>query len=99
MANSRYPTGGVIGANTAEPTPVDPPSGIEAKQFQLGQVEFGADNTRWAYGVASGSVATGTCTYNATTFAITDAAGNYTADVALADGQEGWVRITAGANP
>ena len=99
MANPRYPTGGVIGANTAEPTPVSPPSGIEKQQFQLGQVEFGAGNTRWAYGVASGAVATGTCTYNATTFAITDTAGNYTADTALADGQEGWVRLTAGANP
>ena len=101
MANSRFPTGGVIGANTAAPTPTNlgVQSGISAQQFQLGQVEFGVGNTQWAYGVASGAVATGSCTYNPTTFAITDAAGNYTADTALTDGQEGWVRLTAGANP
>lgn len=98
MANSRFPTGGVIGANTEEPTPVDPPSGIEAEQFQLGQAEFGAGNTQWAYGKASAAISAGVCTFNATTFAITAAAGNHTAPVALADGQEGWVYLTAGAN-
>lgn len=98
MANARYPTGGVIGANTATPTPNPAPNGIQGQQFQLGQAEFGAGNTQWAYGVASGAVS-GTCTYNPTTFAITDAAGNYTAPVALVDGQEGWVYLTAGANP
>lgn len=99
MANARYPTGGVIGANTAEPTPASPPSGIEAQQFQLGQVEFGVGNTQWAYGVASGAVAAAACIYNPTTFAITTGAGNYTNPVALVDGQEGWVYLTAGANP
>lgn len=100
MANARYPTGGVIGANTAEPTPVSPPSGINAEQFQLGQAEFGAGNTQWAYGKASAAInAAAACTFNPTTFAITAVAGNYTSPVALASGQEGWVYLTAGANP
>lgn len=101
MANPRFINQGLIGGNTAEPVPAAVAaavgSGIRSDQFQLGHVVYGADNTQWAYGVASGAVATGTCTYNASTFVITDAAGNHTADTALADGQHGWVRLTAGA--
>lgn len=101
MANPRFVNSGAIGSNTAEPVPLAVSSvvgsGIANQQFQLGDVRYGADNTQWAYGQASGAVATGTCTYNATTFLITDAAGNHTADTALADGQAGWVRLTAGA--
>lgn len=97
MANPRYPSSGCIGTNTADPIPATPPSGIVTPGFQPGLVMYGTDNTQWAFGLASGAVATGTCTYNAATFAITDAAGNHTADTALADGQYGWVRLTAGA--
>ena len=101
MANPRFPNSGMVGGNTAEPVPAAVASavssGIINQQFELGTVVYGAGNTQWAYGQASEAVATGTCTYNATTFAITDAAGNHTADTALASGQAGWVRLTAGA--
>ena len=101
MANPRHIDSGMIGGNTADPLPKsvtdEVGAGIRNDQFGLGTVKYGAGNTQWAYGVASGAVATGTCTYNATTFAITDAAGNHTADTALTDGQHGWVRLTAGA--
>ena len=99
MANPRHIDSGMIGGNTADPIPTSlgESSGIRGDQFRTGTVKYGADNTQWAYGQASGAVSTGTCTYNATTFVITDAAGNHTADTALADGQFGWVRLTAGA--
>ena len=64
--------------------------------FQLGTTTKGTNNTIWIYGLASETVATGSCTVNPTTFAITDAAGTYTADVAFTSGQYGWVRQTAG---
>ena len=94
MANPRHPTSGQIGHFTAEPqtTSLERPADMKP-----GTVFYGADNTQWACGTASGAVSTGTCTYNATTFLITDAAGNHTADTALADGQIGYVRLTAGA--
>ena len=104
MANPRYPTSGCIGANSAAPIPVafESASGngeMGANQFQPGLAMYGDGNTQWAVGRASGAVSTGSCTFNPTTFLITDAAGSYTADTALADGELGWVRLTAGANP
>lgn len=100
MANARYPTSGCIGANVAAPIPAGAPWDDEiGKQFQDGLASFGDANTQWAVGTATEAVAAGTCTFNPTTFAITDAAGNYTAPVALATGQQGWVYLTAGANP
>ena len=96
MANARHPTSGHIGHFTAKPYTPDSVSGIPA-DHKIGTVFYGADNTQWALGQASGSVATGTCTYNATTFLITDAAGNHTCDTAMADGEIGYVRLTAGA--
>ena len=44
---------------------------------------------------ASGAVATGTCTVDLATGLVTDAAGDFTADVAFADGDYGWVKRTA----
>jgi len=84
-----YLTDGTAGAALDTPT--------TEQKHSLGQVSHGNENTIWIYGVASGAVATGTCTVDATTFAITDTAGTYTADTALADGEYGWVRLTAGA--
>ena len=96
MANNRYPTSGCIGANTRDPIPIafESASGngeMGASQFQPGLAMFGDANAQWAVGRASGAVSAGTCTFNATTFLITDAAGNHTAPVALADGELGWV--------
>lgn len=88
MANANYLTSGTFGPNMAERT--------TTAEFELGHVAYGNKNTQWAYGLASEAV-TGTCTYNATTFAITDLAGNHTADTAFASGEYGWVRLTAGA--
>lgn len=63
-------------------------------EFQLGAAVVGNENTGWVYVKASGAVPTGTCTVDAN-FALTDTAGNYTADKAFADGEYGWVRKTA----
>lgn len=89
MAVTDFATDGIIAADLHGRT-------TDAK-FQLGQTTKGTANTIWIYGKASGAVAIGTCTVNPTTFQITDAAGNYTADVAFTDAQHGWVRLTAGA--
>lgn len=66
-----------------------------SKEFQLGTVRRGTANTVWIYVLASESVATGTCTVNTSTFALTDTGGIYTADTAFASGEYGWVRKTA----
>lgn len=76
----------LIGVNTARRT--------TDKEFKLGTVVIGDDGNSWNYGQASEAVATGTCTLNASTFAITDAAGSHTADTAFASGEYGWVRLT-----
>jgi len=75
----------LIGVNYARRT-IDP-------EFALGTPSLDNANQTWVYGVASGAVATGTCTLSAA-FVITDAAGTYTADTAFADGEYGWVRKT-----
>ncbi len=68
----------------------------QTQEHALGTVVHGNGNTIWIYTQASaGTVATGTCTVNDTTFLLTDAAGDYTADTAFAQGDYGWVRLTA----
>lgn len=63
------------------------------KEFKLGTPQLDDDNRTWVYVQASEAVATGTCTVSGA-FALTDAAGNYTADVAFVSGEYGWVRKT-----
>lgn len=76
----------LVGANTSLRT--------TEQQYALGTAALGADGNTWIYGRASGSVATGTCTYTAATGLITDAAGNHTADTSFAADEYGWVRRT-----
>ena len=64
------------------------------REFKLGTVQLDDSNQTWVYVQASEAVATGTCTVSAA-FALTDAAGNYTAETAFAAGEYGWVRKTA----
>lgn len=90
MANANFLTSGTVGANMALRT--------TTADFELGTVSFGNDGTSWIYVQADGAVATGTCTVNTSTFQLTDSAGNHTADVAFADNEYGWVRLTAGAS-
>ena len=63
------------------------------REFKLGTVQLDDSNQTWVYVQASEAVAIGTCTVSAA-FALTDAAGNYTADAAFASGEYGWVRKT-----
>ena len=64
-----------------------------AAVMTLGTPQIGTLNDTWVYVQASEAVATGTCTVSAA-FALTDTAGNYTADTAFASGEYGWVRKT-----
>ena len=63
------------------------------REFTLGTAQIDDSNRTWVYVQASEAVATGTCTVSAA-FALTDAAGNYTAETAFAAGEYGWVRKT-----
>lgn len=63
------------------------------KEFKLGTPQLDDSNQTWVYVQASEAVATGTCTVSGA-FALTDAAGSYTADVVFASGEYGWVRKT-----
>ena len=63
------------------------------REFRLGTVQLDDSNQTWVYVQASEAVAIGTCTVSGA-FALTDAAGNYTADAAFASGEYGWVRKT-----
>ena len=87
MAVTDYPISGEIGANFNRRT--------TTAEFALGQTARGTNNTVWIYVLANAAVGTGTCTVNASTFVVTDAAGTYTADTAFAAGQYGWVRQNA----
>lgn len=89
MANASYSTTPTLGVRISEPS--------ATAEHALGTVVHGNGNSIWIYAQANGAVATGTCTVNASTFQLTDAAGNYTADVAFADNEYGWVRDTTGA--
>ena len=75
----------MVGANASRRT--------LAKEFVLGTAQIDDQNRSWVYVRASEAVATGTCTVDAN-FALTDAAGNYTADTAFAINEYGWVRKT-----
>jgi len=81
-----HPVPPLIGANFDRRT-TDP-------EFALGTTVAGNDSHSYTYGKASEAVATGTCTLNASTFAITDLAGNHTAVTAFAINEYGWVRRT-----
>ena len=85
MANSTF---GVLGFVTPQFAQRD-----TAAVMTLGTPQIGALNDTWVYVQASEAVATGTCTVSAA-FALTDAAGTYTADTAFASGDYGWVRKT-----
>lgn len=63
------------------------------KEYTLGTPQLDDSNCTWVYVQASESVATGTCTVSGA-FALTDAAGSHTADVAFASDEYGWVRKT-----
>ena len=90
MANARFATDGKIGAGLDERT-TDP-------EFELGTTLIANDDTVFVYGQASEAV-TSTCTLSTTTWAITDLAGNFTADVAFAANEYGFVRQTAKLAP
>ena len=75
----------MAGANVARRT--------TTKEFTLGTAQIDDQNRTWVYVQASEAVATGTCTVSGT-FVLTDAAGAYTADVAFAANEYGWVRKT-----
>lgn len=64
-----------------------------AAVMTLGTPQIGIANDTFVYVLASGSVATGTCTVDSA-FTVTDTAGSYTADTAFATGEYGWVRKT-----
>lgn len=84
-----FPTTGMVGANFHMHT--------DAPMFRLGTTARGTDNTDWIYVQASEAVS-GTCTVTASTWALTDAAGNYTAPIAFTTtAPYGWVKLTAGA--
>lgn len=63
------------------------------KEYTLGTPQLDDSNRTWVYVQASEAVDTGTCTVSAA-FALTDAAGSYTADTAFVSGEYGWVRKT-----
>ena len=63
------------------------------KEYTLGTPQLDDSNRTWVYVQASENVAIGTCTVSVA-FALTDAAGSHTADVAFASGEYGWVRKT-----
>ena len=63
------------------------------KEYTLGTPQLDDSNRTWVYVQASENVATGTCTVSAG-FALTDAAGSHTADIAFVSGEYGWVRKT-----
>lgn len=87
MAVSDFSIASLAGANFNRRT--------TEREFQLGTVAHGTLNTIWIYVLASENVATGTCTVNTSTFALTDTGGIYTADTAFLSGEYGWVRKTA----
>ena len=89
MATTSFVTDGKVGVET------DARSTANSAGFDLGTTARGDSNTAWIYVKASGSVATGTCTVASATFLLTDASGPYTADTAFADGEYGWVKLTA----
>lgn len=90
MATTDFSTVNPAGANYNRRT--------TTKEYKLGTQSIGTNATIWTYVLASEAVATGTCTVNSSTFALTDIAGSHTADTAFASGEYGWVRTTAQLN-
>ena len=86
MATTDFMTYGPLGANFNRRT--------TDAEYDVGTTARGTNNTSWIYVLASESVATGTCTVNTSTFALTDTGGDHTADTAFASGEYGWVRAT-----
>lgn len=64
----------------------------QKSEHNLGDTTLGDDNFIYIYGQASEAVATGTCTIDPSTYAITDLAGRHTALAAFVTGDYGWVR-------
>jgi len=64
------------------------------KEFKLGTTERMENNLVAIYVLASEAVASGTCTVNSSTFALTDTGGLFTASAAFASGEYGWVYRT-----
>ena len=62
---------------------------------ELGTLVNGNDGKEYVRVLATEAIAIGTCTVDLSTFAVTDAAGNFTADVAFLSGEYGWVKRTA----
>jgi hypothetical protein len=60
------------------------------KEHKLAQVEMANDNKLMVY-VSAGVPVSGTCTVDMVTGAVTDTAGNWTADAAFVAGEYGWV--------
>lgn len=87
MAATYYQANGTIGANFEERGTV--------QKFPLGAMAIDQKGYWHVYVLASEAV-TSTCTVNTSTWALTDTAGNYTADTAFASGDYGWVRRTTG---
>jgi hypothetical protein len=75
----------LVGANPARRT--------TTREYLPGSAVIDDQNRSWVYVQATEAVAIGTCTVSGT-FTLTDAAGNYTADVAFLSGEYGWVRKT-----
>ena len=70
----------------------------DKSDHNLGDVALASDDSIYVYCQASEAV-TGTCTLDTGTYLLTDAAGNFTADVAFAANEYGWVRQTAKVAP
>ena len=66
-----------------------------ARGIELGTLVNANDGREYIFVLASEAIAVGTCTVDLNTFALTDAAGDFTADVAFASGEYGWVKRTA----
>ena len=92
MANARFIGTGLIGSNVSGP---DTPTAERPLPFAPGTTAIGVDNSEWVYGLCSEAVS-GTCTFDASTFALTDIAGQHTAPAAGAAGDGMWVYLTAG---
>lgn len=89
MANAYFQTGHLLGVKL-DRTSTTP-------EFAVGQTCRGNGNRSYIYvGPAAGAIsAAAACTVTGA-FAVNSTAGNYTADTALATGEYGWVRKTAG---
>lgn len=86
MSNTNFSTDGSAGFHESRRT--------TNAEHALGTVRKTNGNRVWIYVQAGEAVATGTCSVSGS-YALTDLAGNYTADVAFANGEYGWARQTA----